>query len=274
MNSPASHLSLLTLALGLGLACASLASSYAAGPEEPGQDEVANPPQNPPLRRAIGLKRAELQRYMEMQLQEIERVCSLSASQQAHLRLASKGAVEKCVDDWTDEIHENGWANMVGQVDEDIVDQWLASVAGENVQREVVNQEVWSEAIRVILTESQQTKWQQALAERAAFRRKGAVEQSLVILEMELLLSPHQREEMGKIVDAELGARFEVWGRSPRTVQEFTRVLAKNKVAAVLTEAQLARWDDLVKQAEFMGYDDWNGDMQFFNGQEIPMMAP
>jgi len=274
MSNPAP--SIATLILALALLSPAVTIGYGAEPEAPAPavEEEAAPLENPPLRRAIGLKRNELQRFMEMQLQELERVCSLSASQQAHLRLASKGAVEKCVDEWTDEIHENGWINMAGQIDEEIMDQWLASVAGENVQREVLQQDIWKQAIQGILTESQRAKWQQAESERAAFRRKGTVEQAVVVLEMALLLSPPQCEQVRKVVDASLGDRFEKLGRSPRSAQEFTRLISRDKMREVLTEAQLARWDDLQQQSEFMGYDDWNGDMQFFNGQEIPMMVP
>lgn len=236
--------------------------------ETPTEEEL--PEDTTPLQRAVGLKRAEMQRLMDMQLAEIDRVCSLTSEQSVRLRLAAKGSVEKCVDAWTNEIHENGWLNMAGQVDEQIVDQWLASMAGEHVADEVLRQPLWIDARNTVLNESQMQKFNKALAERIALRRKAVVDQAVVTLEMELLLSPEQCTLMRKVVDAEMGERLGVHGRGPKSAPEFTKHLSRDKVKAVLTEAQFLRWEDLTKQAEYSDYDDWDGGMHFFQQGDEP----
>lgn len=202
-----------------------------------------------PLRKASQLKREEMLRYMELQIGDLHHQCHLDGGQTARLRTAAKGAVELALQQWIKTVEEEGWIEMMNQMDAASADQWLATASGPTAHRTVPRQEIWKNAVDSVLTESQKERRAFAEAERRTFRRQAALNQAIAILEMELFLTRDQRESIGKLIDEELGERFGKNGRAPRTATQYAELLPKEKLEKILNEKQLARWNDVLLQA-------------------------
>lgn len=75
---------------------------------------------------------------------------------------------------------------------------------------DIEKQKFWLNALRKTLTEEQQTKHQQHLASRTAYRRRATVSHVVSGLDERLLLSEAQRKKLSEVIDTELGKFFEV----------------------------------------------------------------
>lgn len=206
-----------------------------------------------PLKRASKLKREELKHFMTLQIDDLKRACDLKPDQIVRLQVASKGAIEVSIEKWIQEIEDNGWMDMVGQMDPDVADQWLASV-GENVSHKAAaRHELWIKTIDSVLTEAQKEKRKAVAADRQAFRRKAAVDQAVAILEAELLLSSEQRQRLRVVIDEKLGKKLAKRGKAPGRANQYPAQLPAELIAEILNDAQLARWQDLATQVDDEG---------------------
>ncbi|MFT5466202.1 MAG: hypothetical protein ACI8UO_001300 [Verrucomicrobiales bacterium] len=201
-----------------------------------------------PLKRASRIKREELGHFMLLQIDDLDRSCDLDEKQIERLKVASKGAIERSLEVWVQEIEDNGWIDMVGQMEPEVADQWLASV-GENLsQKTAAKHELWLKTVESVLTDEQKAKRNRVSAEREAFRREAAVTQALAILENELFLNPDQRKRMRLLIDEKMGKKLAKKGKAPRKAGAYTTLLPTDLVCQILNEAQTARWKDMTKR--------------------------
>lgn len=226
-----------------------------------------------PLKRASRLKREELGHFMMLQIDDLRRTCDLTEQQIARLKVASKGAIEKSLEKWVKEIEDNGWIDMVGQMEPEVADQWLASV-GENLSHKTAaKHEIWLKTVESVLTEEQKEKRKRVSLEREAFRRESAVTQALAILDKELFLSVDQRKKMRALIDETMGKKLGKRGKAPRKAEAYTAELPPELVAQILNDAQNARWADMEKSRNMFdnGGWGWGNDVPFILGEGIPL---
>ncbi|MEM7011006.1 MAG: hypothetical protein AAF585_05930, partial [Verrucomicrobiota bacterium] len=203
-----------------------------------------------PLKRASKLKREELKHFMMLQIDDLNRTCDLSEAQIARLQVASKGAIERSLEKWVQEIEDNGWLDMVGQMDPDVADQWLANV-GENLShKSAARHELWLKTIESVLTNEQKDKRKGVTRRRQAYQRRATVDQAIAILDLEMMFSEDQRNEFRNLVDEKMGAKLGKRGRAPRQAGTYASTLPIDLVQAILNDAQLARWHDIRERGQ------------------------
>lgn len=203
-----------------------------------------------PLKRASKLKREELKHFMMLQIDDLNRTCDLNEKQIARLQVASKGAIERSLEKWVQEIEDNGWIDMVGNMEPDVADQWLANV-GENLShKSAARHEIWLKTIESVLTNEQKDKRKGVTRRRQAYQRQATVDQAVAILDLELMFSEEQRDRFRILVDEKMGAKLGKRGRAPKQAGAYATTLPVDLVQSILNDAQLARWQDIRQKGQ------------------------
>lgn len=146
-------------------------------------------------------------------IQEIQRACDLNEDQLKRLRAASKGAMKKFYNaekeekQKTLERYQQQAGINVGDEDEDDNFQVNRNIAfvlrlkkGELIEKEPL----WVKSVKKILTDEQKEKLEQAKTQQEKQLQEAAVDQFVARLEVQLFLSPEQREKMKAVVEEHL----------------------------------------------------------------------
>ena len=231
----------------------------------PAQDAEPPPIQKRnPLKEATELKSQELQRLMELQIDDLNRLCSLSSEQIVRIRTASKGAVDQSMEKWIERIEANGWLDVAGQVEIALQPNGWPVFPEKCRHRKCSNRTSGKNPFRPFSTSSQKAKRKEEVERRVAFRQNAALNQAVAVIEMELLLSPKQRDEVRDLLSKEMGKRFKRKGKALLNVLKYAEKLPREEMDKILNEHQLARWDDLEKQ-----FSDVNDGIIHFEVEEF-----
>ena len=174
---------------------------------------------------------AALQRCVEVEREEIRRVCDLTPSQAANLAAVARLAVESALEDWADRIDlQRGPRHARPE----------AVMSHGPVRSAAVEHPVWRDAIEAILTDQQQEAWKQAQSRRQEFAKTAESSLIIAMLDRELLLSAEQREQWLATITPQVGRSI----RHQRTHIELTQAL-EVQLLETLSRPQREKWIEL-----------------------------
>lgn len=122
--------------------------------------------------------------------------------------------------------------------------------AGAGGLAAAVNEPVWIKTVDKVLMPEQVKAYKKALADRTAFRRKATLQDVLASLDDQLLFSPAQREQLGKLIDTTMGAQFEAprgdgMGFAAMFLSQTLQQISAEKVQGFLSKPQVDRWQEM-----------------------------
>jgi hypothetical protein len=234
----------------------------------------------------------DVQRRLAIRIGELQRVCNLSEQQVKRLQLAAKGAVRRDLRGFKQKFEAAQLRMMNGVIEGQLIelevngvpakpptltgaspqdaketdsqkppqDKEVAALLREvgtlygtvGLSSDIEKQRFWLTTLRKTLTEEQQTKHQQHVVSRTAYRRRATVSHVVSGMDEKLLLSDPQRKKLTKVVDTELGKFFEVLPHQQATyiLESLQHLRAtqpaysrlRKKAKAFLTAAQMEQF--------------------------------
>ena len=168
-----------------------------------------------PLEQICTHVEAKLTRGMAVHVEAMKLVCDLDDEQLAALTTASKGAVERTVEVWSEKINEDnpGIAQQVVQMKagapgEAAFDGLISSWCGQPPPP--ASEALWINAVAESLRKDQLAQWTKARDARAARVRALAIEEALFRMDQKLFLSDRQFASMKVLVTEQLGDQLTV----------------------------------------------------------------
>jgi hypothetical protein len=195
------------------------------------------------------------QRYMSMTISCIQQICDLSAAQQKKLELAAKGAVDKSLTKFQQQMG----GTLIQQ--QKIMAQRRAGVRAAFPQNRpvvkygaesAVTEKVWTTTLAQTLDADQLKAWKVELAKKAAFERKVMIDLSLAMISTQVHLVSKQREAITPLIEKQLAdngvtqGNTNVYTKVSREVLPKLAQLPEEQIAKVLSEAQLKAWKEYV----------------------------
>ncbi|MEM0968591.1 MAG: hypothetical protein AAGJ31_04520 [Verrucomicrobiota bacterium] len=173
--------------------------------------------------------RSILLRRMNLEVEMLQREALLSENQRARLQVAAKGVVEQLLE--------------AAVIDPD--DAFGSHFRAMDAQGEFLRTHpLWQTAMVDVLTDDQRGRVRVAVATHRKYRRDAAVEVASGLLQETLQLSLDQRRKVEILLHSSLPSDF----YEPfLEVGIYTRLLDGEQVEQLLSDAQWARWTDLVR---------------------------
>jgi hypothetical protein len=238
------------------------------------------------LRNAGEQHRQRLLLAMKLRSEEIDRAVQLDDGQRKKVEIAAKGAVNRVVDKWLEQMLKN--EGFEKQFDQMKAEQAVASLfrMGASLQVEQVTQvEFWKNGANEQFSAEQRKMYEKMVADRGVFERKVSIEQLVLTLDQHLRLSDQQRVGMTSLFDDLLDKKFRfqnsrgsgrVFARgivhlrggpqNPAAGEKAKGPYAKvsdEKVSKILSETQFKKWQEMRDNpAALAGGGMWGGGMQ------------
>jgi hypothetical protein len=241
---------------------------------------------NPEIKKQLELlarqQAADQWSYLLVHLDALHRACELSDAQQQKLRIAAKGAVDRSITEWLEAVAQND-AVAQNAIQQAAVAQRARLqrelVAGQlqiGEQRMVVNGRVitttvpgagndstaiakhklWTSTMDEVLTDDQKQAWREFEVQQDRHRRQLEVDQLVLELDRQLLLSPDQRDKLRSWIDEVFGERLAnvaSGGGRAANLSNYAALMYRTLLASdlrdLLTEAQLDRWKNLAGES-------------------------
>ncbi|MEX0937937.1 MAG: hypothetical protein WDZ59_08740 [Pirellulales bacterium] len=238
---------------------------------------------NPQIKQQLELlvrqQAADQWSFLMVHLDALDRACELSEAQQEKLRIAAKGAVDRSISEWLEAVSQND-AVAQNAIQQAAVGQ-RADLQGRlvaqqiqlgGVQRMVINgrvvtttppsggndpsgiakHQLWTSTMDDVLSDEQKHAWREFEAQQDKRRRQLEVDQLVLELDRQLLLSPDQREKLRSWIDQVFGERLAnvaAGGGRAANLSNYAALMYRTLLASdlkdLLTEAQLMRWQRL-----------------------------
>ena len=179
------------------------ADPAAAGPEQ------AKSAFEKHLRAAGEYHRQRLHLAMELRSDEISQAVQLNAGQRKKISIAAKGAVNRVIDRWLEDMLRNtDFGIQFGQMQAEHAKASLIGMGEEIDVGQVVAEELWKKGVAQEFNQEQKERYKKMIAARQAFRRKVSIGQLVVVLDEKLRFNDRQRAEMNRMFDEVLPEKF------------------------------------------------------------------
>lgn len=204
--------------------------------------------------------RAEMEQYLLIRIDELNRNCKLSEEQLNELRTAIEPAVQQAMEgkptrreEWkTDRTKPQRWVSVT---------KYYAVHPAPTV---VAQQKAWTSAVDKVLNEEQKAADQEAQVKRLARMRRIEVEALVAAIDERLLLSAEQRKKIEDLVTKTIesqsrvvapGQVFTLSGQPnvpggvsiALNLPQFGQQFPPDAFAKILSPAQLKRWEELLR---------------------------
>jgi hypothetical protein len=191
------------------------------------------------------------QQYMSMRISCMQQVCTLSETQQKKLELAAKGAVEKSLTKFQQQMRE-----MLIQQQQLLARRQAGLRVAFAVKRPTMNygggaalkEKVWTTTVEQTLDSDQLKAWRDELSKQAAFERKLLIDLSLSMISAQVHLVSKQRDAFAPIIEKQLTEKIlapsstNAYSKVSRDILPKLAQLPEAQIAKVLTESQLQAW--------------------------------
>jgi len=216
---------------------------------------------------ALPAHRQMLIQELELNIDFINRVCGLSEDQVRRLRVATRGAAERSIEDVREPLRKAimqqvperpGFAprpELSAAVAKSVADRLLAvsrTAEGQSVAGGVF----WTGIVERELTQTQLQQYHRVTAERLAFRRTVAFNHALGALDRKLLFTPDQISHLVELVDPASSPHLDILDRIPVSEAAASRYVAPlllqidaAQLQMILSERQLQTLRDLLTPA-------------------------
>jgi len=212
------------------------------------------------LKEREGDARKPRAKQMQRRLEELEEIIKISDEQRRELQVASKGAVEKSLDPWWEQM-DNYVRQYLQQAPQDI-ERVLASIGNvdfsQSNEEQAAQQSIWETTIEKVLDEQQIAAYRQSVMERLDFMYNSVAGILVSDLDRQIRLSGKQREAvmilLGPVVRENL-KHLERWANDGHLpVYQLPTLLGgvdSKALEKVLSEQQIEGWNE--RYANFKG---------------------
>ena len=188
---------------------------------------------------------------MQRRIEELEEIVGLEDGQQKKLEIASKGAVEKSLEPWREQM--DNYIRQYLERSPNNVDAMLASIGnvnfGHTPEQQAAEQNVWLATIGRVLNKQQMATYQQTVDERNKYLH-GAVSSLLIAdLDRNLRLTAEQREKLAGLLRPVIEENLTLLGRWSNDgnlpVYQLPTLLGgveEKALKKVLSEKQIEGW--------------------------------
>lgn len=192
----------------VALACGQqlLAQEEAEAPEDDPKDEkqaeTKEEKVNAYIQQISDAEKKQKLEQMNGAIEDIDRVCQLDEEQRLKLDVAAKGAVDKYLESWREQM-DNWVRNRVRTANGDI-EQFLGGMGtvrfGNAREWAPERQELWIGSVKSSLTDEQRSLYKEDLDARAAFKHNAMSQAIVADLDRRIKLSAKQRDRLLPLV--------------------------------------------------------------------------
>lgn len=190
---------------------------------------------------------------MQRRLEELEEMVEISDKQKQELQVASKGAVEKSLDPWREQM-DNYVRQYLQRAPQDI-EMVLASIGNVNFnqsgEEQAAQQSIWEATIEKVLDQKQMASYRQSVNERLEFMYTSVSRILVADLDRQLRLSAPQRDSLMALLEPvvrENLSHLERWANDGHLpVYQLPTLLGgvePKALAEVLSERQIEGWNE------------------------------
>ena len=188
---------------------------------------------------------------MQRRIEELEEIVGLQDSQRKKLQIASKGAVEKSLEPWRQQM-DNYIRQYLERAPQN-VDMMLASIGnvnfGHSPEQQAAEQKIWQATIKGVLDGEQMATYQRTVDERNDFLHQAVSGLLIADLDRNLRLSSEQRDGLDELLRPVIKENLKLLGRWSNDgnlpVYQLPTLLGGVKekdLKKVLSEQQIEGW--------------------------------
>ena len=188
---------------------------------------------------------------MQRRIEELEEIVGLKDGQKKKLEIASKGAVEKSLEPWREQM--DNYIRQYLERSPNNVDMMLASIGnvnfGHTPEQQAAEQEVWLSTIGRVLDREQMATYQQTVDERNDYLHTAVSSLLIADLDRNLRLTAEQREKLAALLGPVIEENLTLLGRWSNDgnlpVYQLPTLLggvAEKELNKALSEKQIEGW--------------------------------
>ncbi len=200
---------------------------------------------------------------MQRRLEELEEMVEISEKQKKELQVASKGAVEKSLDPWREQM--DNYVRQYLQRAPQEIDMVLASIGdvdfNQSNEEQAAQQSIWETTIKKVLDEQQMATYRQSVKERQEFMFTSVARILVADLDRQIRLTAEQRDAVMTLLEpvvTENLVHLERWANDGHLpVYQLPTLLGgvdPKVLEKVLSERQIEGWNE--RFANFKGMWD------------------
>lgn len=199
-------------------------------------------------------KRRDLVALMQMKAEDLARTGKLSEEKAERLEFAARGAAERTLAQWANNIEASVRASL-GSIDPRLIRQQLAAMGSYAQEGDPDKNELWTRALKLLATDEQIGAWKKEIEERERYEQSAISQYLLAEFDLLARLTPAQWKALEpKLIEAlrkhgpSIQRMFGYNARQrPWFLMSYSRMvpfhgIAEAEMKATLTKPQWDRW--------------------------------